>query len=250
MSYYVAAYDTEAVYPWWDRRKKGFSYTPEHVAEFLEGVRAVAEAHLQRNAPASFFLVARMLELAGPELRALLDHPLFDIQCHTFTHPNLIALRARTGPRCNMNWGDAKKLIEDSFGREVIGLTAPGGYTEGFRGHPGILEVMWEAGYRYVRSVGKGPNGTLPPARSTVLVCAGGIPRTAGNALARLARLHPDRTAGNRALASPSALALPCRDAARRPGCVRSLRAGNRLLRAAWLALLPAHLSPMVDLSH
>ena len=44
----------------------------------------------------------------------------------------------------------------------MIGLTAPGGYTEGFRGHPSILEVMWEAGYRYMRSVGKGPKGTLP----------------------------------------------------------------------------------------
>ncbi len=28
MSHYVAAYDTEAVYPWWDGRQKGFSYTP------------------------------------------------------------------------------------------------------------------------------------------------------------------------------------------------------------------------------
>ena len=93
MSYYVAAYDMEAVYPWWDRPQDGFSYTPEHIAEFLDGVRAVAEVHLQREAPASFFLVAKMLERAGPELHAILDHPLFDIQCHSFTHPNLITLR-------------------------------------------------------------------------------------------------------------------------------------------------------------
>ena len=161
MSYYVAAYDTEAVYPWWDGRQNGFSYTPAHITEFLEGVTAVAEVHLQRNAPASFFLVAKMLELAGQQLRAILDHPLFDIQCHTFTHPNLITLRDdKSALRYEL--ADAKKLIENTFGREVIGLTAPGGYTDGFRGHPTVLEVMWEAGYRYVRSVGKGPNGTLP----------------------------------------------------------------------------------------
>ena len=163
MSYYVAAYDTEGVYPWWDkgRRQRGFSYTPEHIAEFLDGVRAVADAHLQREAPASFFLVAKMLELCGAELRAILDHPLFDIQCHTFTHPNLKTLE---GDRAALYYelGDAKKLIEDTFGREVNGLTAPGGYTDGFRGQHAILEVMWEAGYRYARSVGKGPNGTLP----------------------------------------------------------------------------------------
>ena len=93
MSHYIVAYDTEAVYPWWERRQKGFSYSPAHIAEFLEGVDAVAGVHLERNAPASFFLVAKMLELAGPQLRAILDHPRFDIQCHTFTHPNLIALR-------------------------------------------------------------------------------------------------------------------------------------------------------------
>lgn len=161
MSYYVAAYDTEAVYPWWDGRQRGFSYTPAHITEFLEGVTAVAEVHLQREAPASFFLVAKMLELAGAQLRAILDHPLFDIQCHTFTHPNLIALRDdKSALRYEL--ADAKRLIEDTFGREVIGLTAPGGYTDGFRGHPTVLEVMWEAGYRYVRSVGKGPKGTLP----------------------------------------------------------------------------------------
>ena len=163
MSYYVAAYDTEAVFPWWDRerRQRGFSYTPAHIIEFLNGVRAVADVHLQRDAPASFFLVAKMLELAGPELRAILDNPLFDIQCHSFTHPNLIALG---DDRATLQYelGDAKKLIEDTFGRAVTGLTAPGGYTDGFRGHPLILDVMWEAGYRYVRSVGKGPKETLP----------------------------------------------------------------------------------------
>ena len=166
MSYYVAAYDTEAVYPWWDKsegsgRTHGFSYTPERVAEFLAGVRAVAEAHLVRDAPASFFLVAKMLELAGPELRSILDHPLFDIQCHTFTHPGLIGLDE---DRATLNYElvDAKKLIEDTFGRAVIGLTAPGGYTHGFTGHPRILEVLWDAGYRYVHSVGTGPDRTMP----------------------------------------------------------------------------------------
>ena len=124
-------------------------------------MRAVADVHLERDAPASFFLVAKMLELAGPELRAILDHPLFDIQCHSFTHPNLIALG---DDRATLQYelGDAKKLIEDTFGREVTGLTAPGGYTDGFRGQHPALEVMWESGYRYVRSVGLGPKGTMP----------------------------------------------------------------------------------------
>ena len=232
MSYYVAAYDTEAVYPWWDRPRDGFSYTPEHIAEFLEGVRAVAEAHLQRDAPASFFLVARMLELAGPELRAILDHPLFDIQCHTFTHPNLIALREDRAA-LQYELGDAKKLIEDTFGREVIGLTAPGGYTDGFRGQPGILEVMWEAGYRYVRSVGKGPKGTLPALLDQPFWYAeDGFPDLLETPSHAWHDNVPDRSAGNGALAAASALALPrrrCR--ATREGCTKPTRRASTTAR-------------------
>ena len=162
MSYYIAAYDTEAVFPWWDRdrRQRGFSYTPEHIAEFLDGVRAVAEVHLQRAAPASFFLVAKMLELAGPELRATLDHPLFDIQCHSFTHPNLIALG---DDRATLQYelGDAKKLIEDTFGSEVTGLTAPGGYTDGFRGHHPYSGCNVGGRLPLCAQCGQGPKGTL-----------------------------------------------------------------------------------------
>ena len=97
MSFYVAAYDTEALYPWWEKgepsnRENGFSFTPERIDEFLAGVRSVAEAHLQREAPLSFFLVAKLLKIAGPGLRSVLGHPLFDIQCHTFARPDLIGL--------------------------------------------------------------------------------------------------------------------------------------------------------------
>ncbi len=163
MSLYVAAYDTEAVYTWWEEGSRGFDYSPARIREFLAGVRAVADAHLARELPATFFLVAQMLEVAGPELRSLLDPPLFDIQCHSFTHANLNALdEANDVAGLRHELADSRKLIEDTFGKPVIGLTAPGGYTRGFTGHPRILEIMWEAGYRYARSVGAGPGHTIP----------------------------------------------------------------------------------------
>ena len=163
MSFYIAAYDTEAVYPWWEDHARGFDYAPSRIREFLAGVQAVVNAHLEREVPATFFLVAKMLELAGPELRALLDHPLLEIQCHTFTHPNLIELDER-GDTAALRYelADAKKRIEDTFGRPVIGLTAPGGHTCGFTGRARLLALLWDAGYRYVRSVGTGPHGTVP----------------------------------------------------------------------------------------
>ncbi len=163
MSFYVSAYDTEAVYPWWESGFRGFDYSSGRVQEFLAGVEAVANVHLEREVPATFFLVAKMLEFAGPELRRLFDDPLFEVQSHSFTHANLIALDERNdSATLRYELADSKKLIEDSFGHPVLGLTAPGGFTHGFVGHPRLLEIMWDAGYRYVRSVGAGPQGTVP----------------------------------------------------------------------------------------
>ena len=170
MSFYVAAYDTEAVYPWWeigdheysaDLYHRVVSYDGQRLQEFLAGARAVAEAHLKSGAPATFFIVAKLLEHAGSELREILDHPGFDIQCHTFTHEDLIAI-GKDEKALRYELVDSKKLIEDTFGRAVIGLTTPGSFTRGLLGQSLTLEIMSEAGYRFVRSIGKGPFDTVP----------------------------------------------------------------------------------------
>lgn len=156
MPSYISAYDTEAVYAWWDAPagpgyQGRISYEGERLDECIASVRAVAQVHLERQAPASFFIVAELLQCAAPEFRAILDEPLFDIQCHSFTHKDLIGLAdADDHDALQHELVDSKKLIEDTFSRPVIGLTAPGGYTRGFIGQERILHVMWEAGYRVV----------------------------------------------------------------------------------------------------
>lgn len=170
MSFYIAAYDTEAIYPWWevggvpysaDLYKRAVRYEGERLDECLAGIRAVAEVHLEHDQPATFFIVAKLLEHAAPQMRDILDKPLFDLQCHTFTHENLLAI-ATDRKALEYELIDAKKLIEDTFGREVIGLTTPGAFPAGLIGQESVLEVVWEAGYRYVRSLGKGPQDSLP----------------------------------------------------------------------------------------
>lgn len=163
MTFYVAAYDTEAVYPWWRIPRQGFDYSSNGIKKFLAGVRAVADIHKSREAPASFFVVAKMLKLAGAELHQILDEPLFDIQSHSLTHADLISLDENNEVEdLHFELVESKRLIEDQFGRPVNGLTAPGGYTRGFSGRPRILEFMREAGYQYSRSVGAGPQNTNP----------------------------------------------------------------------------------------
>jgi len=165
MPYYVPAYDTEAVYPWWEHPTGSYSqvvsYEGEALRECLAGVRAVAEVHLKLQAPATFFLVGELVRHAAGELRALLDQPLFDIQCHSYTHATLTEI-ADDAAALRHELADSKALIEDTFARPVIGLTTPAAFTRGLLGLKLVLEVVVDAGYRYVRSVGRGPFETVP----------------------------------------------------------------------------------------
>jgi peptidoglycan/xylan/chitin deacetylase (PgdA/CDA1 family) len=170
MSIYVPAYDTEAVYAWWERGSQSYhassysetvSYKGDRLQEFLAGVRAVAEVHLTLNLPATFFIVAKLLEDAGRELVELLDQPLFDIQCHSYSHADVVCI-SEDEAALRHELVDSKRRIEDTFGRSVIGFTTPAGYWNGLVGQQRVLAALWEAGYRYVRSFGMGPDGTIP----------------------------------------------------------------------------------------
>jgi len=78
MTAYLAAYDTE-----WG--PDGFS---------PEDIEAIGDIHRRHNAPATFFIVGKLLE--APEyavkLREVLNDELFDVQSHTYRH-----LRRTTG---------------------------------------------------------------------------------------------------------------------------------------------------------
>jgi peptidoglycan/xylan/chitin deacetylase (PgdA/CDA1 family) len=168
--FYVPAYDTEAIYAWWElggqpydpsSYSQAVSYEGERLEECLAGIRAVAEVHLKLDIPATFFVVAKLLENAGPELVEILDQPLFDIQCHSYSHADVIRISEDEAALWR-ELVDAKRLIEDTFGRQVIGFTTPGSYWRGLVGQRRVLAALWEAGYRYVRSVGMGPGESMP----------------------------------------------------------------------------------------
>ena len=170
MGFYLASYDTEAIYPWWQLGSVPYSaqlyrdsvrYEGEQKKECLDGIRAVAEVHGRLGIPATFFLVGELVEHAGAELRSILDGPLFDKQCHSYSHENLVQI-VDDKKALRREIVDSKRLIEDTFGSEVSGFTTPGSFTDGLVGCPRQLELLQEAGYRYIRSVGKGPFDTSP----------------------------------------------------------------------------------------
>ncbi len=108
---YIAAYDTEA-------------------DACLEAVRKIVKVHEKFEMPATFFLVARLLDKQGAEYRAILGgNPLFEIASHSYTHMLLRdhGTGGKAGPpeQYEREIVESKKRIEDHFGRPVRGFRAP-----------------------------------------------------------------------------------------------------------------------------
>jgi len=145
---YIAAYDTEA-------------------ESCLAGVRRIVEMHEKHGLPATFFIVAKLLEGQGQEYRALLGgNPLFEIASHSYSHV-LLRDHAMGGPGAPAEELpgeiiESKKALEDLFGREVKGLRTPWGYPDGLRGAREALRLCHEAGYRYCSSLLWGPDYSMP----------------------------------------------------------------------------------------
>ncbi len=149
MTVYVAAYDLEA-----EPRRS------------IPAAEAVAAIHRKHELPATFFVVARLLELAGDEYRRILDDELFDIQCHSYSHRRLKTTAEGVADQSeavlSTEIDRAVEIIADVFGVRPIGFTTPGGFTDGLRGERAVLQRLRDAGIRYVRSDARGPNETIP----------------------------------------------------------------------------------------
>jgi len=148
MTTYIAAYDTES-------------------DDCLTAVRRIVKLHEKHEMPATFFIVARLLDRQGGEYRRLIgDHPLFEIASHSCTHMLLREHRlcGRPGPpeKHEFEIVGSKKRIEEEFHCKVAGFRPAVGSADGLRGAPDLLALCQRAGYRYVSSLLWGPKDTLP----------------------------------------------------------------------------------------
>jgi peptidoglycan/xylan/chitin deacetylase (PgdA/CDA1 family) len=146
---FVSAYDLEA-----------------EPSRSLPAAAAVAEVHRKHDVPATFFVVARLLEQFPAEYRRILSDDLFDIQCHSYSHARLKPTEGQAADQSaevlHREIEVACQLVGEVFGQRPIGFTTPGGFTGGLRGEKPVLRALWEAGIRYVRSDARGPHETIP----------------------------------------------------------------------------------------
>ncbi len=148
MTMYIAAYDTE---------NDGC----------IEALPRIVEVHEKYEMPATFFIVARLLDKYGDQCVKLLGkNRLFEIASHTYTHMLLREHRicGAPGPKHEHEREiiGSKKRIEDCFGCAVAGFRTPVAFSDGLRGAPELLRLCSNAGYSYSSSLAWGPGETLP----------------------------------------------------------------------------------------
>lgn len=122
------------------------------------------EVHTRYSAPCTFFLTGKTLEILGAEaFQWFVNHPLFDIQQHTYSHLLLKTVYIDDGEKIQMvrggtleeieeDVGRACKLLKDMLGIDCIGLTGPWGYYRGLCDRPDILEILHRLGIRFTRT--------------------------------------------------------------------------------------------------
>ena len=165
-------FDTESDVTQWSG-EPGLPISAAVLDEALAAAERVVAILARRGVRATFFLVGRLLEVAGSEYRALLAG--HDVQCHTYSHHILHA--GHPGlypghpvydlpPEAERSVRRAQELIEEWFGYRPEGLCAPGGSLTGLRGQPDILRILWDHGIRFVKSDNLGsPRSPMLPSR-------------------------------------------------------------------------------------
>jgi peptidoglycan/xylan/chitin deacetylase (PgdA/CDA1 family) len=147
---FLIGYDTEA-------------RDPSITRAFLAAARRL---HEDLDAPCTLFITGRTLRHSPDAFRALVDHPLFDLQQHTDTHLPLKTVYQDDG-RCvtvvpggtlGKVWADvaaAQRTFERLLGRRPIGLTGPYGYYRGLCDRPELVRVLVAEGIRFLRTWGR-----------------------------------------------------------------------------------------------
>ncbi|HEY3397530.1 MAG TPA: polysaccharide deacetylase family protein [Armatimonadota bacterium] len=159
-------FDTESDVTQWSY-EPGLPISGHVLDESLAAVARLTEILREHQTAATFFLVGRLLEVAGSEYYDLLGEQGHDVQCHTYSH-HLIHERDMADS-VEVAAGSVRRgldLIEEWFGVRPVGLCAPGGSPTGFRGQPERLKLVWDEGIRFLKSDNLGsPASPMLPSR-------------------------------------------------------------------------------------
>lgn len=154
MARILIGYDVEIRGPW----KKAISTNPVSTPLFVEAAKRV---HEELSVPCTFFICGATLEENLPVFRSLVGHPLIDLAQHTYSHIRLKTIVMEREGKTDLYRGGTLSQIEEEvnrtqevfrreLGMQCRGLTGPWGYYRGLKDRPEILEILAEAGIRFL----------------------------------------------------------------------------------------------------
>lgn len=133
------------------------------------GLEIIRRNHERYEAPATLFICGRTLVHNIDVIEPFIDHPLFDIQQHTYSHVLLKDDGWKGGTFLasppEAVWQEIHQTsaaFRRIFGVEITGLRAPHGYANGIADRPEMLDAVWRAGIRFISSWGRNAEGGNP----------------------------------------------------------------------------------------
>lgn len=135
-------------------------------ARALEIIRRNHEEH---EVPGTLFVCGRTLVHNVEVLEPFVEHRLFDIQQHTYSHTLLKNDHWRGGTflasppvAIEQEVSQTSDALKRLLGVDCIGLRTPHGYHLGLTDRPEMLDVLWRCGIRFVSSWARNSEGVNP----------------------------------------------------------------------------------------
>jgi peptidoglycan/xylan/chitin deacetylase (PgdA/CDA1 family) len=135
-------------------------------AKALQIIRRNHETH---EAPATLFVCGRTLVHNVEALEPFVDHPLFDIQQHTYSHTLLKDDHWKGGTflaspvvAIEQEVRQTSEALERLLGVRCLGLRTPHGYHLGLTDRPEMLAALHRRGIRFVSSWARNAAGVNP----------------------------------------------------------------------------------------
>ena len=123
------------------------------------GIEAISRVHSDLGVPGTLFICGRTLLHAVDAVKTAHATGLFDVQQHTYSHLLFREVAYETinmaaSPRIAIaeELAFTSDLIRRLLGVEVVGIRTPFGFYRGLCERPDLLEIVHDAGLRYVSS--------------------------------------------------------------------------------------------------
>jgi peptidoglycan/xylan/chitin deacetylase (PgdA/CDA1 family) len=152
-----------------------FGIDVESAAEDAAGfARYAAELFSALDTPVTWYLTGKTLERYPEIFQEIERGGLIDLQAHTYNHLLLKTVliqipagrvvhgstgwflqRGGTLPEIEEDLDRCQRVFADVLGRRATALTTPWGYYRGLGDRPDLLEIVYQQGFRVLRSFGR-----------------------------------------------------------------------------------------------